>query len=144
MKLKCVQLCVLVTLKPVLNDHSQNYRKLIFKTNYRLMQDKSIAGCSKGSILQYVRPSLSYHLSLRSLFCLFLSDRFTHVLLCYYFEQNGKYVNPVNTIDLKKGLVKQCMETGFFTLRPIWPRCDKTCLRVSDKARLKPVSSAEN
>ena len=26
-------------------------------------------------------PSLSYHLSLRSLFCLFLSGRFTHVLL---------------------------------------------------------------
>ena len=33
----------------------------------------------KGSILQYIRPSLSYHLSLRSMFCLFLSDRFTQV-----------------------------------------------------------------
>ena len=31
-----------------------------------------IAECSKGSILQYFRPSLSYHLSLR-FFCLFLS-----------------------------------------------------------------------
>ena len=31
------------------------------------MQFKSITGCSKGSILQYFRPSLSYHLSLRSL-----------------------------------------------------------------------------
>ena len=30
---------------------------------------------SKGSILQYFRPSLSYHLSLRSLYCLFLSGR---------------------------------------------------------------------
>ena len=48
--------------------------------NY-LMQVKSIAECSKGSILQYFRPSLSYHLSLRSLFCLFLSDRFTQILL---------------------------------------------------------------
>ena len=46
-----------------------------------LMQVKSIAECSKGSILQYFRPSLSYHLSLRSLFCLFLSGRFTQVLL---------------------------------------------------------------
>ena len=55
--------------------------KLVFKTNYRLMQVKSIAECSKGSILQYIRPSLNYHLSLRSLFCLFLSDRFTQVLL---------------------------------------------------------------
>ena len=31
------------------------------------MQVKSIAQCSKGSILQYFRPSLSYQLSLRSL-----------------------------------------------------------------------------
>ena len=30
--------------------------------------------------LQYFRPSLSYHLSLRSLFCLFLSVRFTQIL----------------------------------------------------------------
>ena len=51
--------------------------------NYRLMQVKSIAECSKGSILQYFRPSLSYHLSLRYLFCLFLSDRFTQVLLYF-------------------------------------------------------------
>ena len=55
--------------------------KLVFKTNYRLMQVKSIADCSKGSILQYFRPSLSYHLSLKALFCLFLSGRFTQVLL---------------------------------------------------------------
>ena len=42
-----------------------------FKTDYRLMQVKSIAECSKGSkgsILQYFRPSLSYTLSLRSYF----------------------------------------------------------------------------
>ena len=32
------------------------------------MQVKSIAECSKGSILQYVPPSLTYHLSLRPLF----------------------------------------------------------------------------
>ena len=53
-------------------------------TNYRLMQVKSIAECSKGGgggILQYVQPSLSYHLSLRSVFCLFLGYRFTQVLL---------------------------------------------------------------
>ena len=45
------------------------------------MQVKSIAECSNGSILQYFRPSLSYHLSLRSLFCLFLSGRLRQVLL---------------------------------------------------------------
>ena len=41
------------------------------------MQVKSIVECSKGCILQYFWPSLSCHLSLRSLFCLFLSGRFT-------------------------------------------------------------------
>ena len=33
------------------------------------------------NILQYFLPSLSYHLSLRSLFCLFLSGRLRQVLL---------------------------------------------------------------
>ena len=42
-------------------------QKLVFKTDYRLMQVKSIAECSNGSILQYFRSSLSYHLSLGSL-----------------------------------------------------------------------------
>ena len=54
------------TVKPVYKSLSQKYRKLVFKTNYHLMQVKSIGECSKGSILQYLRPSLSYHLSLRS------------------------------------------------------------------------------
>ena len=35
-------------------------KKLVFNTDYRLMQVKSIAECSNGSILQYFRPSLSY------------------------------------------------------------------------------------
>ena len=46
--------------------------KMVFKTDYRLMQVKSIAECSKGSILKYFRPPLSYRLSLRPLFCLCL------------------------------------------------------------------------
>ena len=52
-----------------------------FQDQLFLMQVKSIAECSKGSILQYFRHLLSYHLSLRSLFRLFLSDCFTQVLL---------------------------------------------------------------
>ena len=71
----------LSTVKPVLSDHSKRRQKLVFKTAYRLMQVKSIAEYSKGSILQYFRPSLSYYLSLRSFFCLFLSGRFRQVLL---------------------------------------------------------------
>ena len=49
--------------------------KMVFKTNYH----------SKGSIVQYFRPSLSYHLSLWSLVCLFLSGCFTQVLLYNYW-----------------------------------------------------------
>ena len=70
-----------LTVKPVLRVHSKRRPKLVFNPNYPLMQVKSIAECSKGSILQYFRPSLSYHLSLRSLFCLFLSGRLRKVLL---------------------------------------------------------------
>ena len=40
--------------------------------------------CIAGSILQYFCPSLSYEVSLRPLFCLFLSGRFTQVLLYRY------------------------------------------------------------
>ena len=43
------------------------------------------------SILQYFQPSLSYHLSLRSLFCLFLSGRFTQILLVAGKESVGDY-----------------------------------------------------
>ena len=41
-------------------------------------------------ILQYFRPSLSYHWSLRSLFCLFLSGCFTQVLL---YRITATYLN---------------------------------------------------
>ena len=37
-------------------------QKLGFQTDYGLMQVKSIAECSKGSILEYFRPSFNYHL----------------------------------------------------------------------------------
>ena len=63
------------TVKPVLSGH---YKRRL-KADYHLMQVKSIAECSKGSILQYFRPSLRNHLSLRSLFCLFLSGRLRQV-----------------------------------------------------------------
>ena len=73
---------ICTTVKPVLSVNSKRPPKLIFKTDYRLMQVKNIAECSKGSILQYFGPSLSYHLSLLiSLFCLFLSGRLRQVLL---------------------------------------------------------------
>ena len=46
-KLLCVGSNKLITIKPVLSGHSKEDRKLVFKTNYRLMQVKSIVECSK-------------------------------------------------------------------------------------------------
>ena len=94
------------TVKPVWNSHSRKYQNLAFKNNFRLMQVKSIAECSKGSILQYFRPSLGYHLSLRSLFCLFLSG-FIHRFYCkhkhigmYTFTTNFKQWPSIHSIHL--------------------------------------------
>ena len=53
-KMLVIKIC---TEKPVSNGHSQKDQKLVFNTNYRLMQVKSIAECSKGSILSYFWPS---------------------------------------------------------------------------------------
>ena len=69
------------TVKPVLSGHWKRRQKLVFKIGYRLMKVKSIAECSKGSILQYFRHSLSYYLPLITLFCLFSSGRLKQVLL---------------------------------------------------------------
>ena len=55
----------------------------------------------QGSILQYFPPSLSNHLSLRSLFCLFLSGPFTQVLLLLCLKSkagiNLKHVTLINS-----------------------------------------------
>ena len=66
------------------------------------MQVKCIVECSKWSILQYFRPSLSYQLLLRSLLCLFLSGRFTQVLLYRHLSTFlcGQVV-PYNIIFMK-------------------------------------------
>ena len=75
-------LCALVYSKTCVKQPLSNRQNFFFKKNYRLMQVKSIAECSKRrSILHYFWPLLSYHLSLRPLFSLFLSGHFTRVLL---------------------------------------------------------------
>ena len=82
------------------------------------MQVKSLAECSKGSILQYFRPSLSYHLSLRSLFCLLLSGCLTQVLLYALQKENNKATDQ--TVDA--GLSLCCpnvAKSGFLAIGPI-------------------------
>ena len=75
---------------------------MVFKTNYRLVLVKSI---TEWSILQYFRPSLTYKLSLRSLFCLFLSGRFTQVLL-YFFIKGNSLPGPRKLTDEISGFEK--------------------------------------
>ena len=48
---------IVSTVKPMYDDQSQKDQN----GNYCLMQVDSVAECSKGSILQYFRSSLSYH-----------------------------------------------------------------------------------
>ena len=72
--------------------HSQKDQKLFFKTNYRIIQVKSIAECSTSQCFQ---PLLSYQLLLRSLFCLFLSGHFTHVLLYWTFTMHFLFMGSL-------------------------------------------------
>ena len=67
------------TVKSVLSGHSKKDQKLVFKTDYCLMQVKSIIECS--SILQYFRPSLGCHFNFIKIvfFCLFLCGRLSRV-----------------------------------------------------------------
>ena len=67
------------------------------------------AGQKYCHILQYSQPSLSYHLSLRSLFCLFLSSRFTQVLL---YLINSAYC-PIVLLHLFLDLNFYLIETSF-------------------------------
>ena len=93
------------------------------------MQVKRIAECSKWSILQYFRPLLSYHLSLRFL-CLFLSGRLTQVLLqsCSRYEPSRPHFYMPFGLKIfeqiwKKGPPENhfcsCFFVWFDSLRPI-------------------------
>ena len=102
--------------------------KMVFRTDYRLMLVKSIAECTKGSILQYFRPSLSYHLSLKSLFCLFFSGCLRQVLL-YLCSLAGwiehyPVANPEDKFLLKNGQL--CLTIFLHSSEWFGPREDIT------------------
>ena len=69
------------TVKPVLRGHSKRRPKIGFQDRLSLNAGQKYCRMLKQSILQYFRPSLSYHLSLRPLICLFLSGCLRQVLL---------------------------------------------------------------
>ena len=55
--------------------------KIGFQDRLSLNAGQKYCRMLQESILQYFRPSLRYHLSLRPLFCLFLGGRLRQVLL---------------------------------------------------------------
>ena len=73
------------TVKPVLRGHSKRRPKIGFKDQLLFNAGQKYCRMLQESILQYFRPSLSYHLSLRSLIPLFLSGRLRQILLYLTF-----------------------------------------------------------
>ena len=83
----CVNVC---TVKPVLSGHSKKRPKICFQ--YRLSLNAGQTYCRMLPFLRYFRPSISYQLPFRSLFCLFLSGCLRQVLLYlhYYMDLNAR------------------------------------------------------
>ena len=83
------------------------------------MQVKSSAECSKGSILQSFQPSLSYHLLVRSLFCLLLSGCLRHALLYWHPTYTFVFVEFIDL--LWDGIF--LLKWDFFTTKKGWVHC---------------------
>ena len=84
------------------------------------MQVKSIAECSKGSILQYFRPSLSYHLSLRLFLSTFEWPLKTGFTVIYIFRVNDQLLrvnnNDVSNVDKKFAIGAMRSRSGIVNL----------------------------
>ena len=94
--------------------------KLFFNTDYRLMQVKSIAECSNGSILQYFQPALSCTFPFIPLFWLFLSGRLRQVLLYIdisSFQIQHVIVRPRVLQYIVLSIFKWPLKTGFTVYR---------------------------
>ena len=136
------------------NGHCQKDQELCFHDQLSLNAGRkySIAACSKGSILQYFRPSLSYHLSFRSLFCLLattpLKTGFTVPVIFSFSRQvpfihskhhvpgelslSGKHTVTENEISgkpysQKSGLKNHTNERIFQVMTRLWTGNENSC-----------------
>ena len=86
------------------------------------MQVKSSAECTKGSIMQYFRPSFSYHMPLRAMFCLYLSGRFTQIVPYQKFLTFCTFDQDITT-DLKDHFSEEahiiCIIFSVTNVRPL-------------------------
>ena len=76
-----LKLSMLESLDVLLQSGRSKRPKIGFQNRLWLNANQKYCRMLQESILQYFLPSLSYHLSLRSLFCLFLSGRFRQVFI---------------------------------------------------------------
>ena len=83
------------TVKPVLSGHSKRRTKIGFQDRLSLNAGLKYCRMLQESILQYFRPSLSYHLSLRPLFWLFMSGRLRQVLLYILMHISFTYLASI-------------------------------------------------
>ena len=97
------------------------------------MQVKDIAECSKGSILQYFGPSLSYHLSLRSMFCLpvFWIGSFSQVLLYNADLKISFFKKILSGINTRMSNSLDPDQTQHF----VGPNMDPNCLQSSSTGK---------
>ena len=95
------------TVKPVLSGQSKRVPKIGFQDRLLLNAGQEYCRMLQESILQYFRASLSYHLSLRPLFCLFLSGCLRQVLL--YMPNHILWVlkRTVSMRQLKSSVVER-------------------------------------
>ena len=103
--------------------------KIGFQDQLLLNAGQKYCRCSKASILQFFRPSLSYHLSLRSMFFLFLSGHFTQLLLYIYYHSILESLNCTIMVIFRYHM-------GLVTTKHVFG--------VSDKMGHIPVSCAQS
>ena len=84
--------------KLVFSGHSKRRPEIGFQDRLSLNAGRKYCRMLQESILQYFLPLLSYHLSLRPLFCVFLSDRLRRVLL-YTHALLFKLFKLVHTLE---------------------------------------------
>ena len=74
----------MVTVKLVLSGHSKRIQKIGFQDRLPHNAGQKYCRMLQESILQYFLPSLSYHISLRPLFCQSLSGCFKRQVILYF------------------------------------------------------------
>ena len=82
------------TVKLVLNGHSQKDHNWFSRHIIALCRSKVLQNAPKGAFCNIFQPTLRYHLSLKSLFCLLTSGCFTQVLLHLYRVKEEQYGCP--------------------------------------------------